>query len=113
MHQVYELSDLVERRRRTDRPWMEFLRAGSLSMGLYVLPPGATDRQSPHTEDEVYHVISGRGILQVAGEDRSVGPGSVIFVPARSAHHFHGIKEELTALVFFSPAEGTGTAGTD
>ncbi|MCK7526822.1 MAG: cupin domain-containing protein [Ignavibacteriales bacterium] len=32
-----------------------------MSMGLYVLPTGGGDPQSPHTEDEVYYVVSGRG----------------------------------------------------
>ena len=34
-----------------------------------------------------------------------VGPGSLHFVPAKAAHRFHGIKEDLVALVFFAPAE--------
>jgi len=43
----------------------------------------------------------------VRGEDREVRPGSVVFVPARAEHRFHDILENLAALVFFAPPEGT------
>ncbi len=81
----------------------------ALSAGLYVLPAGAADTQSPHTEDEVYYVLAGRGAIHVEGEDRPVEPGSVIFVKAGDAHRFHSITEELILLVLFAPAERQGT----
>ena len=56
------------------------------------------------TEDEVYYVISGNGQVKVADEDRAVQAGSVVFVAAGVAHHFHAIAEDLTILVFFAPA---------
>jgi hypothetical protein len=33
-----------------------------------------------------------------------------MFVPAAAEHRFHDITEELTALVFFAPAEGSRAA---
>ena len=48
--------------------------------GIYVLEAGAIDLQSPHTEDELYYVVAGRGLVTVGGETRPVVPGSVIFV---------------------------------
>ena len=42
--------------------YREFLRVPDLSAGLYVLEAGATDPQSPHTEDELYYVVAGRGV---------------------------------------------------
>ncbi len=78
-----------------------------MSVGVYTLAAGATDPQLPHAEDEVYYVASGRGQIQVAGEDRPVQAGSIIFVKAGEDHRFHSIAEDLTLLVFFAPAEGT------
>jgi mannose-6-phosphate isomerase-like protein (cupin superfamily) len=72
-----------------------------------VLPAGAKDPQQPHTEDEVYHVVSGKGRIQVGAEDRAVEAGTVVFVEARVEHRFHSIEEDLTVLVFFAPAEGS------
>ena len=89
-------------------PYLEFLRVPSLSVGLYVLPAGASDPQQPHTEDEVYHVVSGKGHIRVGAEDRAVGAGTVVFVEAGVEHRFYDIEEDLTVLVFFAPAEGSG-----
>jgi mannose-6-phosphate isomerase-like protein (cupin superfamily) len=74
-------------------------------MGLYVLPTGGGDPQSPHTEDEVYYVVSGRAKIRVADEDRAVKAGSIVYVAKNVEHRFHSIEEELTVLVFFAPAE--------
>ncbi|MCI0632944.1 MAG: dimethylsulfonioproprionate lyase family protein [Actinobacteria bacterium] len=94
----------MERARSGDL-YVEFLRVPDLSAGLYVLAAGADDPQSPHQEDEVYAVLSGRGAIRVGDGDRPVGPGSIVYVPAHAEHHFHSIEEELELLVFFAPAE--------
>jgi mannose-6-phosphate isomerase-like protein (cupin superfamily) len=85
--------------------YAEFIRIDSLSVGVYVLPASGKDPQLPHREDEVYYVVKGRATAQVAGEDRPVGPGSVLLVKAAVPHHFHHITEDVTLLVFFAPAE--------
>jgi quercetin dioxygenase-like cupin family protein len=87
--------------------YLEFLRVPSLSVGLYVLPAGATDPQQPHTEDEVYHVVGGRASIRVGAEDRAVEAGKVVFVEAGVDHRFYDIEEDLRVLVFFAPAEGS------
>ena len=104
---AFELSDLLPKFQREKHFYHEFLRAPSMSLGIYTLAVGATDPQLPHTEDEVYYVASGRGQIQVMGEDRPVQSGSIIFVKAGDDHRFHSITEDLTLLVFFAPAEGT------
>ena len=76
-----------------------------MSAGLYVLPAGATDRQKPHREDEIYYVIRGRGRFKAGSEDREISAGDVIFVAAEVGHHFYEIAEELALLVVFAPAE--------
>ncbi len=104
--QAFSTDGLQTTRAAAAKPYHEFLRSGSLSAGLYVLPAGGIDRQSPHTEDEVYHVIAGRAMFFTGGEDFAVGPGSILFVPALVEHRFHTIMEELTILVVFAPPEG-------
>ena len=108
--QAFEIADLIEKRRLSGDIWIEFLRVPALSMGLYVLPAGAKDVQVPHAEDEVYYVVSGRGVLQVEGKDQPVKLGSVLFVAGKAKHHFHSITEELTVMVFFAPAENPDAA---
>ena len=89
--------------------YFELIRVPAMSAGLYVLQPGEPDQQKPHHEDELYYVVGGRATIRVAGEDRPVVPGSVIFVAAGVEHHFHSIQAELQVLVVFAPAE-TSTA---
>jgi quercetin dioxygenase-like cupin family protein len=101
----FELDALRWAKEGMDRLYYEFLRKESLSMGLYVLPAGAIDPQSPHTEDEVYYVVSGRGRFRASPDDQEVQAGSIIYVAANVEHRFHDITEELVVLVFFAPAE--------
>ena len=102
---AYELDQLISQRADSNKLYLEFLKVPDLSMGLYVLPAGGTDPQSPHTEDEVYYVVRGRAKILVADEERDVQAGSIVYVSKNVAHHFHSIEEELTVLVFFAPAE--------
>jgi mannose-6-phosphate isomerase-like protein (cupin superfamily) len=101
----YQISEIEERRQRSGKSYLEFLRIPVMSAGLYVLPPGGSDPQSPHKEDEVYYVVQGRARMQVGSEDQAVAAGSVIFVQAGVEHRFHDVEEGLEILVFFAPAE--------
>lgn len=103
--QSFELAQLISQREVSNKLYLEFLKVPDLSMGLYVLPAGGTDPQSPHTEDEVYYVVSGTAKILVADEDRDVQAGSIVYVAKNVEHRFHSIKKELTLLVFFAPAE--------
>ena len=102
---AFEASDLLQAQARAGRPYHEFLRVETMSMGLYVLPAGGEDLQQPHAEDEVYYVLNGHGTVHVSGEDRPVVPGSIIFVGKEEVHNFHSITETLQLLVFFAPPE--------
>jgi mannose-6-phosphate isomerase-like protein (cupin superfamily) len=103
--QAYELAHLISERADSNKLYLEFLKVPDLSVGLYVLSAGGTDPQSPHTEDEVYYVVSGKAQIAVAEENRAVQAGSIVYVEKNVAHHFHSLEEELTVLVFFAPAE--------
>ena len=106
MSGFYSVEKLVART-TPDRRYNEFLRVPTMSAGVYVLPADATDRQSPHKEDEVYYVVRGKGKIRIADAEHSVQPGDVIFVEARAEHRFFDIEEELVLLVVFAPAESS------
>jgi mannose-6-phosphate isomerase-like protein (cupin superfamily) len=103
--QAFELAELITQRESTSKAYLEFLKVPDLSLGLYFLPAGGTDPQSPHTEDEVYYVVSGRGKIKVADEDRAVQAGSIVYVAKNVEHIFHTIEQDLAVLIFFAPAE--------
>src|SRR5512144_167318 len=97
--QAYELADLISQRADSNKLYLEFLKVPDLSLGLYVLPAGGTDPQSPHTEAEVYYVVRGRAQIRVAEESRAVQAGSIVYVAKNVEHKFHSIEEELMVLV--------------
>ena len=107
--EAYELVHLLDQQNQSGQDYFEFLRVPSLRAGLYMLAAGAVDMQEPHTEDEIYYVISGRGFIQVDQESRPVEAGSLVFVKARVEHRFHTITENLRVLVIFAPAEYSAT----
>ncbi len=108
---AWEFIDIEAARASSGRHYHEFLRVPDLSAGIYTLEAGATDPQQPHTEDELYYVVAGRGVITVGGETRPVVPGSVVFVAAAVPHRFHDIAERLELLVMFGPAEGDRATG--
>lgn len=103
--ELEHLAELLSRQQATARPYLEFLRSGAMSVGLYVLDAGAEDRQSPHAEDEMYVVMAGRSRFTAGTETRDVVPGDVIYVPARVVHRFHDIIDGLHLIVVFAPPE--------
>jgi mannose-6-phosphate isomerase-like protein (cupin superfamily) len=85
--------------------WHEIFRVPDLSMGLYVLPAGSVDPQSPHEQDEVYIVLSGRGRLTAGEQEFEAKAGSILYVKKRVPHRFHDIDADLRVLVLFALAE--------
>jgi mannose-6-phosphate isomerase-like protein (cupin superfamily) len=102
----WSLDDVNAARADAEELYREFLRFETMSAGLYVLEAGGSDPQSPHTQDEIYYVVSGRASFTSGGEDRVVAAGDVLFVPAHEEHRFHSIEERLSLLVVFAPPEG-------
>ncbi len=84
--------------------YQEFLRVPTLSCGVYYLPVGATDMQTPHDEDEVYFVLEGRATMKLGDELKEVSPGTILYVQATETHSFFEIEEAMTLLVFFAAA---------
>ena len=75
----------------------------SMTIGIYNLPAGSEDTQTPHNEDEAYYVLTGKGAIEIEGASRPVEVGDLIFVPAKAEHRFKDIERDLSLLVFFAP----------
>ena len=83
--------------------YAEFFRSSTLSLAVARWLAGSVDDQEPHTEDEVYYVVSGQARLSVADEEAAVEAGSIAYVAAGVEHRFHDIEEDLAVLVFWAP----------
>ena len=105
MSEVFAIGQLQAKRSNEGKSYLEFLRVPVMSAGLYALPVGANDPQSPHKQDEIYYVISGAAKMSLGGNEKKVANGDVIFVEANLEHRFFDIEEELVLLVVFAPAE--------
>jgi len=77
---------------------------GTLTIELYA--PRGTDPQQPHTRDEGYVVVSGRGTF-VHGDQRDpFEPGDFLFAPAGLPHRFEAFTDDLAVWVIFYGPEG-------
>lgn len=102
--EISTFAELTAAARESGSRFHEFLRRDALSAGIYILPGGGEDDQSPHREDEIYVVLTGTGRITIEGREHEVGPGSVVFVAANDEHRFHGFSDDLEILVVFGPA---------
>lgn len=86
------------------------IRHGSMTVRYYA--PTGRDLQTPHDQDEVYVVASGRGTFVSGGERVGFGPNDVLFAPAGVEHRFEDFSDDFaTWVVFYGPTGGERQAG--
>ncbi len=57
------------------------------SLAEATLPAGAsTDRHYHKLSEEFYYLLAGSGLMEIDGEQREVGPGDAILIPAGAWH---------------------------
>jgi mannose-6-phosphate isomerase-like protein (cupin superfamily) len=76
------------------------------TMRLLVFAPRGSDRQKPHTQDEIYIVAQGRARFVVDGKEMPAEPGDALFVPANAEHRFHDMSDDFAVWVVFYGREG-------
>jgi len=80
------------------------LKRGTLDVKLSLpVPP---NEQTPHSQDEIYIVVRGRGVLVHGGERDPFEAGDVLFVAAGIEHHYEEFSEELALWRVFYGAHG-------
>ncbi len=100
--QVFDLDEVTSKLKGEAVEYLEFLNVPALNAGVYFLAAGSRDMQAPHDEDEVYFVLSGKARMRLNDAERSVGPGSLLYVGASTEHSFFEIEEDMTLLVLFA-----------
>ena len=99
--EAFSVEALLETLEDSGKRWTSFLDRESMNCGLYVLPAGSTDGQSPHELDEIYVVMEGKARLTAGDEEFAASPGSIFYVAAGIEHRFHDIEKDLTVVVVF------------
>ncbi len=84
------------------------LRRGTLdiklSLGQFAPRP---NQQEPHAQDEIYVVVSGRGVLQHGERRDRFEAGDLLFVPAGTDHSLQEFSDDLAVwVIFFGPVGG-------
>jgi mannose-6-phosphate isomerase-like protein (cupin superfamily) len=80
------------------------LQRGTLEVKLSMpVPP---NRQTPHTQDELYVVVQGRGVLVHDGQRDAFEPGDLLFVSAGTEHHVEDFSDDLAVWVIFYGPQG-------
>ena len=83
---------------------------GTMTLRYYA--PKGHDPQTPHDQDEIYIVMSGRGTFALGKDESSLerrqfGPGDAIFAPAGFLHRFEGFSDDFaTWVIFWGPKGG-------
>jgi len=86
---------------RSVRVWQR----GSVDVAFSLpVPP---KEQTPHTQDEIYVIVRGRGVLLHDGNRDQFESGDILFVAAGIEHQFEDVSEDLALWrVFYGPHGG-------
>jgi len=71
-------------------------------------PRGGTTGLHLHEQgDELFYVVSGQGTATLGGDEQSIGPGDVIFVPSSAIHRIRNLDHDqpLTVVFFMDSPE--------
>lgn len=87
------------------------IRHADMKAGLYA--PQGRDEQGPHSQDELYVVLTGSGRFEKAGVEADFGPGDLIFVEAGLEHRFTCFSDDFSCwAIFWGPThEKAGRRG--
>jgi len=78
---------------------------GSMELGYY--KPISIDEQSPHDQDEIYIVQTGRGTFVCGDQSIPFEPGDALFAAAGINHRFVEFSDDFAAwVVFYGPTGG-------
>jgi mannose-6-phosphate isomerase-like protein (cupin superfamily) len=98
------IKDAVEILSYSNKEFVELFSHKSMIAELY--KPELTDRQQPHTRDEIYVVVEGSGYFFCDGLTVEFSKGDVLFAPAGTRHRFEDFTNNFMTWVFFYGPEG-------
>ena len=100
---VISLNKVIDDLDRSHNYFLNIFSSKGLEAGILRLKEGDKDIQAPHSIDEIYFVVDGKGSLEIEGKIRAVKSGDFIFVPANAHHKFtlDSTSKSLLVIYFF------------
>ena len=97
-------SSALQKLSTSEKEFLTLFNHGTLEVEIY--KPDQTDKQTPHTRDEVYIVVSGTGEFFNDGQTTQFNPGDFLFVKAGKEHRFLNFTDDFSTWVIFYGPEG-------
>jgi mannose-6-phosphate isomerase-like protein (cupin superfamily) len=88
-------SEAMEKLKRDGKDLVQLSKYGNLIFDIY--KPRNSDKQTPHDRDEIYMVISGKGILNCNNKRTNYNQGDIVLVPAGMEHRWEGFSNDFCA----------------
>jgi mannose-6-phosphate isomerase-like protein (cupin superfamily) len=89
-------------------PFAVMMAGGSMSVEVFAPSTSGlgTDRQEPHSQDELYFIQRGTGELVINGQRFDAAAGDAFFVAAGVAHRFENFSDDFVTWVVFYGKQG-------
>lgn len=100
-YQIFDLEKVISEMRNSEY-FHNFLNVETMEVDIINLKKGQKDTQQPHSFDEIYYIISGKGTIEIDGIKNNVNPGKIIYIPKKVPHSFHAISDKIIALYVIS-----------
>lgn len=99
--QIFDIDNFLSNFPKS-RYFVDVMDTPTMEVGIINLKKDQEDTQQPHTSDEIYYVISGRGTIEIDGIKNEVNTGKIIYIPRKIRHSFHAFSNELIVLYIFA-----------
>ena len=63
-----------------------FVQGEKILMGMFFYPAGGKPKPHMHPNEQIVSIIKGTGKMRIGDEEREVGPGDVVLIPANTEH---------------------------
>lgn len=74
-------------------------------VSLFMMSKGQSLSEHTSSHPAIVHVLQGEGIVQLAGVDHTVQPGSWVFMPPHLPHAVEATQDLVFLLTLFEPPE--------
>ena len=93
----YRLADLERTgvSKQSDAADLPTIRGKRIEMSYYRYPAGTVKKPHTHPEEQIVAILKGRMRYRVKGEEKILGPGEAVHIPANVEHDNSAVDGEV------------------